>query len=73
MSRIQYGIQVTAGKRIGTTLCAAYQVTTAKSKDVQQIAVNELNKTAKKCDMNISASKIKTIRVCGKNIRRAEI
>jgi hypothetical protein len=63
MSRIQYGIQVTAGKRIGTTLCAADKVTISKSKDVLHIAVNEINKIAKKYDMKISTSKIKTIGV----------
>jgi hypothetical protein len=37
------------------------------------MAVNELNKTAKKYDMKVSTSKTKAIRVCGKHIQRVKI
>jgi hypothetical protein len=37
------------------------------------MAVNELNKTAKKYDMKISSSKIETMGFCGKNVQRVKI
>jgi hypothetical protein len=37
------------------------------------MAVNELNKIAKKYDLKISTFKTKAIAVCGKNIQRVKI
>jgi hypothetical protein len=37
------------------------------------MAVNELNKIARKYDIKISTSKTKAIGVCGKNIQRVKI
>jgi hypothetical protein len=68
----QIGIQLTFRKIIQTILYTDNQVTVAVSEDVLQIAANELNKTGKKYDMKISTIKIKTIRLCGKNIQRAK-
>jgi predicted peptidase len=53
----QNGIQVTNGKVIQTILCAGDQVVIAKSEDELQMAANELNKIAKKCDMKTSGTK----------------
>jgi hypothetical protein len=55
------------------TILYADQVIIAKTEHELQMAVNELNKTAKKYDMKISTSKTKTIGVCGTNIQRAKI
>jgi hypothetical protein len=54
-------------------LYADDQVIIAESKDELQMAVNELNKIAKKCNMKISSSKTKTVGLCGKIIQRLKI
>jgi hypothetical protein len=64
---------VTSGKIIQTILYADDQVIIAKSEDELQMAVNELNRIAKKYDMKLSTSKTKTIGVCGKNIQQDKI
>jgi hypothetical protein len=64
---------VTSGEVIQSILHANDQVVIAKSKDELQMAVNELNKSAKEYDMKISTSKTKEIGVCGKNIQSVKI
>jgi beta-xylosidase len=59
----QNGIQLTSGKRIQTILYADDQVIIAKSEDELQMAVNDLNKIAKKYNIKISSSKIKHNRI----------
>jgi hypothetical protein len=69
----QNGIQVTSRKVIQTILYADNQVIIAKSEDELQMAVNELNKIAKKYDVKISTSKTKAIGACCENIQRVKI
>jgi hypothetical protein len=69
----QNGIQVTSGKIIQIILYADDQVIIAKSEDELQMAVNGLNRIAKKYDMKVSTSKTKAIGVCSKNMQRVKI
>jgi hypothetical protein len=64
---------VTSREVLQTILYADDQVIIAKIEDELQMAVNELNKFVKKCDMKISTSKTKAIGVCGKNIQWVKI
>jgi hypothetical protein len=57
---------LTSGKRIQTIRYADHQFIIAKSEDELQMAVNKLNKIAKKC-------KTKTIGLRGKDVQRVKI
>jgi hypothetical protein len=59
--------------KIQTILYANDQILITKSEDELQIALNELNKIGKKCDMKTSTSKTKSMGLCGKYTQRVKI
>jgi hypothetical protein len=61
----QNSIQLTSGKSIQTIPHSDDQIIIATSENELQMAVNELNKVAKKYDMKVSTSKTKTTGLYG--------
>jgi hypothetical protein len=62
------GIQLTYRSTVKTVLYAGDQVLITKSEDELQMAAHQLNNNAKKFNLKISTSRMKSIGMCGSEI-----